>query len=212
MRLFEALAGALALSVLMACAKPADREEEPARPSTQANPSESEESPREPREVAEAGDALRDAASAVEGRQERSRQHQTVRQLRDLGVALYAWYQDTINQAGPGGWDLKERTVDVSLYAPISREELAGLLSKHIANVPATDAWGHPYELRVNPQDTGSGHVFLLRSPGRDGVFETDTYTLGAFDPNSFDDDIVFADGIPVRWPEGDMDIQSFPR
>ena len=127
-------------------------------------------------------------------------------------MALYVWYEDKVNQAGPGGWDLNERTVDVSLYAPVSREELAGVLSRDIAGIPATDAWGHPYELRANLKNTGSGHVFLLRSPGRDGVFSTDTYTLGAFDPSSFDDDIVFADGVAVRWPEGDVGYQGFRR
>jgi hypothetical protein len=41
-----------------------------------------------------------------------------------------------------------------------------------------------------------------IRSAGRDGAFSGDTYTAGAFDPLDYDQDIVWADGVFIRWPQ----------
>ena len=38
-------------------------------------------------------------------------------------------------------------------------------------------------------------------SSGRDKTFTT-TYTTGPFDPTDYDQDIVWADGFFVRWPQ----------
>lgn len=39
------------------------------------------------------------------------------------------------------------------------------------------------------------------RSPGRDGEFSGDTYTVSQFPGGSYDGDIVWADGFFARWP-----------
>jgi len=42
----------------------------------------------------------------------------------------------------------------------------------------------------------------MIRSPGRDGVFSAADYDVSSFTPSDFDQDIVWADGFFIRWPE----------
>jgi hypothetical protein len=46
-----------------------------------------------------------------------------------------------------------------------------------------------------------AAQVMSLRSPGRDGFFADNSYEITSFDPEAFDEDIVWADGFFVRWP-----------
>ena len=41
-----------------------------------------------------------------------------------------------------------------------------------------------------------------IRSPGRDGKYSATEYSVTPFDPVDFDEDIVWADGFFVRWPQ----------
>jgi hypothetical protein len=41
-----------------------------------------------------------------------------------------------------------------------------------------------------------------IRSRGRDFTSPTDVYTVTNFDPTDYDQDIVWADGYMVRWPQ----------
>ena len=66
----------------------------------------------------------------------------------------------------------------------------------------ATDGWGHPLEYYLNTENPTAPQVMGIRSPGRDGTFSGGRYTVGAFDPGDFDEDIVWADGTFVRWPQ----------
>ena len=45
--------------------------------------------------------------------------------------------------------------------------------------------------------------VMGIRSLGRDGVKETDDYVMGGFNATDYDEDIVWADGFFVRFPQG---------
>ncbi len=127
------------------------------------------------------------------------RQKKTVDEIRDMGVALYGWLSDAVEAGVPG-----QQAIDVrAQYSPISRSQLERLLvPKYIQRLPETDGWGHPYEVRVNLHDLGSRHIFVIRSPGRDGSFSSSVYTFGGFPPRSFDEDIVWADGDFIRWPD----------
>jgi len=44
--------------------------------------------------------------------------------------------------------------------------------------------------------------VMLIHSGGRDSSAPAASYTLGSFDPTDYDQDIVWADGFFVRWPQ----------
>ena len=201
----KALFGAFALSGILACAAPSDRtaKSEPA--------SEEEVRRRPPEDDARDDEAMRvvqaqeDRLASEEGRQKNlERQRQTVRDMRSLATALFSWLNHEVEQGGVGHREIWKATIDAGDYPLISQEELEHLLvPRYIQRLPAEDGWGHPFEVRVKVNDVFSNHVYLIRSPGRDGEYSTDSYLPGRFDEDKFDEDIVWADGSFVRWPEG---------
>ena len=50
--------------------------------------------------------------------------------------------------------------------------------------------------------NTLAQQVLGVRSPGRDGIFSDTDYSIIGFEQDDFDQDIVWADGFFVRWPE----------
>ena len=93
-------------------------------------------------------------------------------------------------------------TVNVGDYKQISFDDLKKkLVPQYIQEVPSKDGWGHPYEYFVS-DSLLSRAVLLIRSPGKDGVYEGASYRVGTFDVKSFNDDIVWADGFFVRAPK----------
>ncbi len=88
----------------------------------------------------------------------------------------------------------------------------------YVSHLPRRDGWGWPLEYRSSaPSATpGSGpagrsspvasHCYVVRSPGRDGLFEHADPFAGTGGPTvGFDRDIVFASSTPSQWPEGTM-------
>jgi hypothetical protein len=125
---------------------------------------------------------------------------QTVGDLRDVGVAMMSWLTDEVS-AGAAGQSAAYFAIQQ--VPVISHQELQGILSPaYLEAVPERDGWGHPYEFYLNVSDLNARRVMAVRSPGRDGRFSGDTYSMGSFDPERFDEDIVWADGFFVRWPE----------
>lgn len=125
-------------------------------------------------------------------------QIRTMADCRNLGNALMAWVTDELSAASAGA-----DTFDVEVYPLSSYEEMKEhLVPRYIQELPRTDGWGHPYEFRVAWDDPLSRHVIFVRSPGKDGEFSGSTYEKGAFDPDDMDQDIIWADGFFVRWPE----------
>jgi hypothetical protein len=146
--------------------------------------------------------AVQAKAENEEDAKDRERQRQTVSDVRSLGVAIFSWLNDAVNRGGAAHPQPHKPTVDVADYQVLSRAQLEALLvPKYIYRLPPEDGWGHPYEVRINVNDSFSSRVFFIRSPGRDGQYSTDSYTPGPFDQKDYDQDIVFADGFMVRWP-----------
>jgi len=67
---------------------------------------------------------------------------------------------------------------------------------------PELDGWDSPYEFYVNVTNPLAAKVVSILSPGRDKAFSGNVYTATSFDPTSLDEDIVWADGYFVRWPQ----------
>lgn len=131
-------------------------------------------------------------------------QKQTVKDIRNVGTAMFSWLTDQVGAAAAGQSQTPApKEVALSNYPAISHEELAGILvPQYIQELPVTDGWGHDYEFRLNTENPLAPQVMSIRSPGRDGTFSTDSYTVTSFDPTSFDEDIVWADGFFVHWPQ----------
>jgi len=128
---------------------------------------------------------------------EKARQKRTLADMRTTGTALMEWLTDQVGSEA-------ERAVDVP-ENPSAAELEALLVPAYIQTVPATDGWGHQLEFRINP-NLLADRVFRIRSPGRDGIFESESYDEPEpFAANDYDRDIVWADGYFVRWPESSV-------
>ncbi|HWM90128.1 MAG TPA: hypothetical protein VN493_05125 [Thermoanaerobaculia bacterium] len=135
---------------------------------------------------------------------DRQAQARTVVDVRNVGTAMFSWLIDQVGLAPPGPPRVSEAlTVDFLLYPEISHSDLESLLvPQYIQSVPELDGWGHPYDYRLNTANPLAQQVMAIRSPGRDGAFSGNSYAVGSFDPDHFDEDIAWADGFFVRWPE----------
>lgn len=132
-------------------------------------------------------------------------QKRTVSQIRNTGTAMFSWLTDQVGAAAAGQsqTDMDNHVVEFKRLPPISHEELTKILvPQYIQKVPETDGWGHPYEYFLNVEDPMATQVMGVRSPGRDGRYSASDYTITAFDPEDFDEDIVWLDGFFVRWPQ----------
>jgi len=126
-------------------------------------------------------------------------QKRTLADIRNTGTAMFSWLTDQVGAAAAG----QSQTVDLDDYSVLSRDELQSiLLPQYIQQVPERDGWGNLYEYYLNVDDPMAVHVMGIRSPGRDGSFSADRYTVTSFDPNELDEDIVWADGFFARWPQ----------
>ena len=132
-------------------------------------------------------------------------QKRTIADIRNVGTAMFSWMTDQVGAAAAG--QLQTETshpgADLKDYPPISFQELEKVLVPHyLAKLPETDGWGHPYEYYLNAADPTAERIMMIRSPGKDGRFSEGRYGVAAFTPDDFDQDIVWADGYFVRWPQ----------
>ena len=129
---------------------------------------------------------------------QKAKQKRTVADIRFTGTAMMAWLTDQAAAGAAGATG----TVTMTDYPAITREDLAErLVAQYIQEVPRRDGWKRPFDFRLDPDAVTA--VFAIRSRGRDGAFSGDTYTTNSFRPTDYDQDIVWADGFFVRWPEG---------
>jgi hypothetical protein len=130
-------------------------------------------------------------------------QKRTIADLRNVGTAMFSWLTDQVGAAAAGQSQTPEpASANLSDYPAISREDLAKILvPNYIQEVPELDGWGHPYEFHLNTANPLAPKVMAVRSPGRDGQYSGDTYKIGPFGPERFDDDLVWVDGFFVQWP-----------
>lgn len=135
---------------------------------------------------------------------DRQAQARTVADIRNVGTAMFSWLMDQVGFASPRPSQVAaDATVNLFHYSAISHSALESLLvPQYIQSVPELDGWGWHYDYYLDTADPLGQQVMAIRSPGRDGAFEGDVYTIGSFDPDHFDKDIVWTDGFFVRWPE----------
>lgn len=118
---------------------------------------------------------------------QRAKQKRTMADIRSLAIAVEAYSVD--NRAYP--------------QASSAAELSASLSPKYIKTVPALDGWGTP--LRYECWPAGQCEHYAIGSGGKDKTFEhaglqdyvPDTRT------QTFDSDVVYADGKFVQYPEG---------
>ncbi len=143
---------------------------------------------------------------------QKGKQKRTMGDMRNTGTCWMSWLTD---QIGAGAAGTKARTYDIAAtgLTQITASELLTSLYQtqqffYCQEVPAVDGWGNPMEYRLNSQLLAA-NVMNIRSPGRHGAFESTVYTIGAFVATRYDDDIVWADGLFIRYPAGTQYVQG---
>ena len=135
---------------------------------------------------------------------QKGKQKRTMGDMRNTGTCWMSWLTD---QIGAGAAGSSARTYDVSGLVVIPASSLLTSLYQsqtffYCQEVPIVDGWGNPMEYR---QSTNllDANVMIIRSPGRTDGFENTVYTIGAFLATQYDNDIVWADGLFIRYPAG---------
>lgn len=140
-------------------------------------------------------------------------QKQTVADISNIGTAMFSWLTDQVGAAAAGQSQVPEpATIDLADDRGISHADLESILVPgYIQRIPEMDGWGDSYDLYLNTSSLAE-EIMSVRSMGRDGVFTGSSYVVGAFDPESFDEDIVWSDGFFIRWPREPLGTSKFRR
>ena len=119
-----------------------------------------------------------------------------------LALAASLPAQAQVNSATPGWFPFTFPGFDSSPTA-IDLSSLQALLTpQYIETIPVLDGWKKDYQYFLDPNNPLNQQVMLIGSGGRDRSTVSGTYTVAGFDPTDYDQDIVWADGFFVRWPQ----------
>jgi len=124
---------------------------------------------------------------------QRGKQKRTMSDMRALATAVEAYAVDN-NTYPPAGCNPGIFTNGT--YNTLSLTSFTNLTPTYIAQPPKTDGWG-----RFMDYALGNGsNDYAIRSMGRDGQVNS---TVNCGTTTNFNDDIIYADGTFVQWPEG---------
>ncbi len=136
----------------------------------------------------------------------KAKQRRTMAELRLLGTAWMSWLTDQAGATAAGA----QQTYQVAGFNKLTYAQIYGYLHPsdtffYMQAVPEKDAWGSQLDYYQNT-NTMVDNQLLLCAAARDDLFETckegEDIPIGPFLATDFDQDIVWADGFLVRWPD----------
>jgi len=132
---------------------------------------------------------------------QKAKQKRTIADIRITGTAMFSWLTDQVGAAAAGA---AGTNVDLGSYGSVLQaSDLVTILEPtYLQVVPTRDGWKGTYDYYLNISSVMSRSVMAIRSRGSDGVASTNVYTVTNFDPTDYGQDIVWADGYMVRWPQ----------
>ncbi|HEY4575538.1 MAG TPA: prepilin-type N-terminal cleavage/methylation domain-containing protein [Thermoanaerobaculia bacterium] len=134
---------------------------------------------------------------------QKAKQKRTVADMRNAGTAMFSWLTDQVGAAAAGQ---ANTTIALSDYgSPVAATTVSSILvPQYLQSVPEKDGWKNDfiYYLKTGSSEVLQKNVMLIGSGGRDASGITGSYTVAGFDPTDYDQDIVWADGFFVRWPQ----------
>jgi type II secretory pathway pseudopilin PulG len=122
---------------------------------------------------------------------QKAKQKRTVAEIRRVGTAVVSYMTDG-NGALPVAQDLEE-------LRPV-------LVPRYLQSLPVSDGWKRPFWYscwKESSKAAGCDH-FRIVSGGQDGKLSSEDlsqYVQGPFEPTDYDQDIVFGDGLFLRYP-----------
>ncbi|HEX9940456.1 MAG TPA: prepilin-type N-terminal cleavage/methylation domain-containing protein [Thermoanaerobaculia bacterium] len=134
---------------------------------------------------------------------QKAKQKRTMAEMRITGGAMFAWMTDNWGATAAGQAAAPEEIALADFGSEQTPQAVAAVLIPQYAEwIPQRDAWKHPLHYWLNTGAVISRNVLAVASGGGDGDCACDAYTTGAFEPTDYDQDIVWADGFFVRWPQ----------
>jgi type II secretion system protein G len=127
---------------------------------------------------------------------QKAKQKRTVADSRNVGTAMMSWITDQVGAAS-AGFSISDYS-GATDYGTVQ----SALAPQYIQELPQMDGWKNSYIYRLNTIDPLAAAVALVCSQGRGGAGCTGAYSAGAFDPTDYEQDILWADGFFVRWPQ----------
>ena len=131
---------------------------------------------------------------------QKAKQKRTVADMLNTGPAMFSWLTD---QAGAAAAGAAATDVDLANYQTIDVATLNDtLVPQYLQAVPDKDGWQKDYSYYLDVANPLAQQVMAIDSGARDGNTPSGQYTVVGFDPTDYDQDIVWADGFFVRWPQ----------
>ena len=136
----------------------------------------------------------------------KAKQKRTMAELKQIGGAWMSWLTDQIGVASAGA----AKTFDPSGLVQMSYPQIYNYLHPsetffYLQEVPEEDAWGSSLSYWMDPTMSSESQVMICAA-ARDNVFDTCTNSgampVGPFLSTDFDQDIIWADGVLLRWPD----------
>jgi len=133
---------------------------------------------------------------------QKAKQKRTVADMRITGTAMFSWLSDQVGAAA-AGQTATSIDLDTDYPTVVTPAGLRTFLVPfYIEHVSELDGWKTPYNYYLDTAQVQKQHVMAIASGGRDKSTPGGTYTVGGFDPTDYDQDIIWADGFFVRWPQ----------
>jgi general secretion pathway protein G len=131
---------------------------------------------------------------------QKAKQKRTMAEIAETGKALTNWFLDEVSGAAAGA--AGDPFTMAPFGAPVEATTVEEVLVPvYLSHLEPTDSWGNEFEYYLQPDRIQLDKVMAIRSPGQDGVFDA-SYEPGPFQTSQFAEDMVWADGNFVRWPQ----------
>jgi hypothetical protein len=129
---------------------------------------------------------------------DRGRRNRTMADMRSLATGLEARAQERKSFTMGTPRRMPAGTAHAVPHAELER----ALMPTYLRRVPRLDGWGQPLGVYVGGYDAeGRAQHYVIRSSGSDRRVDASRYTRGRI--TTLREDIVFADGNFIRYPEG---------
>jgi prepilin-type N-terminal cleavage/methylation domain-containing protein len=132
---------------------------------------------------------------------QKAKQKRTVADVRNIGTAMFSWLTDQVGAAAAGQTATQ---LDLSTFGGTKTVDIieSVLVPQYVQDIPEKDGWKGSYLYFLQITSPLSANVMAIASGGRQTAPTVGAYTVTAFDPTDYDQDIVWANGFFVRWPQ----------
>jgi general secretion pathway protein G len=136
---------------------------------------------------------------------QKGKQKRTVTDMKTVGTCWMSWVTDQVGASAAGS---TTRSYDINQLTQIPAADLFQTLYQsqdffYCQDIPGYDGWGYGLEYFRNTATVLGDTAIAIRSSGRNGIFESDVYSVGPFVTTDYDQDMVWADGLFIRYPSG---------